>query len=153
MSQGTVLLPRRKRSMPSLLAPRGRLTALALLLPLLFLLTHVLSHSAQAATQPQLAFPFSPGQSWRITCGYADGDGCQHPNNDWNRYALDLQHVDGGAATEGQPVRASAPGTVDIAGWGGATASAGTSPSTTAAAIRPSTPICSPASRYPKASR
>jgi N-acetylneuraminic acid mutarotase len=68
---------------------------------------------------PELTFPFADGETWRITCGYADKTGCGHTNNAWNRYALDFQHTSGGAGTQGRPILAAADGVVDIAGWGG----------------------------------
>jgi murein DD-endopeptidase MepM/ murein hydrolase activator NlpD len=78
------------------------------------------ANAGQAADIPGLIFPFPEGQEWRITCAYADGTGCEHADNQWNRYALDFQRVGGATATEGQPVRAAAAGTVTVAGWGGA---------------------------------
>ena len=75
-------------------------------------LTPVVSFATSSSTGPELIFPYPEGQTWRITCAYADGSGCQHPDNQWNRYALDLQHVDGAAATQGQPISAAAEGTV-----------------------------------------
>ena len=82
-------------------------------------LTPAVSFATPPSTSPGLIFPFPEGQTWRITCGYADGGGCQHPDNQWNRYALDMQHVEGAAATQGQPISAAAEGTVSIAEWGG----------------------------------
>lgn len=64
----------------------------------------------RASAMPDLIFPFPDGQTWQITCDYA----C-HPQDQWNRYALDFARP--GAATTGQPVRAAASGTVASAGW------------------------------------
>lgn len=78
------------------------------------------ANADEPAAFPHLVFPFPEGQEWMITCAYADGSGCEHADNQWNRYALDFQRVGGPSVTEGQPVRASASGTVAVADWGGA---------------------------------
>ncbi len=77
---------------------------------------------AQESAAPGLIFPFPPGQTWRVTCGYtlpevSDPAACGHSGSQWNRYALDLQHVEGRDAAAGQPVFAAAAGTVGRAGW------------------------------------
>jgi murein DD-endopeptidase MepM/ murein hydrolase activator NlpD len=79
------------------------------------------ANADEPAGFPNLAFPFPDGQEWTITCAYADGSGCEHADNQWNRYALDFQRVGGPSVTEGQPVRASASGEVTVAEWGGET--------------------------------
>jgi murein DD-endopeptidase MepM/ murein hydrolase activator NlpD len=66
---------------------------------------------------PSLVLPFVAGQMWRVTCGYTHQDDnsrgiCGHSGSQWNRYALDLQHVGGSQATAGQPVLAAADGRV-----------------------------------------
>ena len=73
--------------------------------------------AAQEPAAPKLIFPFSSGQTWRITCGYAQNADvehhvCGHSDGRWNRYALDFQRVGGREATEGQPVLAAAGGRV-----------------------------------------
>lgn len=87
----------------------------------LALAAFVSNASAQEAAAPKLIFPFSAGQTWRITCGYAlpddvEQDVCGHSDGQWNRYALDLQRVGGREVTEGQPVLAAADGRVVEAG-------------------------------------
>ena len=69
--------------------------------------------SAQAF--PSLIFPFPEGETWTITCGYHDGSGSQHPDDDDNRFALDFAT----GSTTGKAVRAAAPGTVEVAGLDG----------------------------------
>ena len=98
----------------------GRLGGGAAVAALLAVLLLNVPTSGAVSGPPDLVFPFPPGQTWRITCGYADGHGCQHKDNEYNRYALDFQHVNGGKATEGQEVHAAASGRVSFAGWGGA---------------------------------
>ncbi len=97
------------------LGGRGALVLVAL--AGLVLLGH--AQAGEPADFPNLIFPFPSGQEWRITCAYADGAGCEHADDQWNRYALDFQRVGGASATEGQPVRAAASGRVTVAEWGG----------------------------------
>lgn len=96
----------------------GRLASLLATLIAAGLLGQALTASA-GPRPPELTLPFSEGEPWLITCGYADATGCQHKDNDWNRYALDFQHTAGAQATAGRPALAAADGTVEIAGWGG----------------------------------
>ncbi len=70
---------------------------------------------------PQLILPIPDGQMWRITCAYtppegSEAGGCGHSGQPWNRYAIDLQHVEGARATIGQPILAAAGGRVRSAG-------------------------------------
>jgi len=69
-----------------------------------------LSSPKPAAAAPNMIFPFPDGQTWKISCGYAP---C-HPDDKWNRYALDFVATSG--STLGQPVRAVADGTVTFGG-------------------------------------
>jgi hypothetical protein len=81
---------------------------------------------------PRLISPFPADQAWLITCGYtlpeesesddtlaedSDSDACGHSGSQWNRYAIDLQHVAGYREAEGQQVLAAAAGRVSRADW------------------------------------
>lgn len=98
------------------------LGGLAVLLATLFLAVQPFNRASagEPPPVPDLAFPFADGKPWRITCGYSGDEGCGHPDNQWNRFAIDMQHGDGPVATEGEPIGAAAAGTVTIAEWGGA---------------------------------
>lgn len=95
---------------------------LASLPSLLVLLAVVDPASAGDGGPPSLSSPFSAGQVWRVTCGYAlpddaPPDVCGHAGEPWNAYALDFQHAEGGEAATGQPIVAAADGRVERAGW------------------------------------
>jgi len=91
------------------------------LLAVLFVVLSGPDEAPAGATFPNLIFPFPEGQTWHISVGYeCDLGGTPPCHPEGQRYSLDFRR---GSATEGQPVRAAAAGTVagyfhnDTFGW------------------------------------